>query len=72
MSERAPEGPYVYQPYGSVSNLNPFDESRMYGIAGISLGTTIRGLKKDEAERMLAAWLDTPEQSEPVEEETDE
>ena len=59
MSEVAPKGPYIYQPFGSVSNPDHAAAGRLWGIAGVSLLTQIKGLTKKEAERVLAALIDT-------------
>ena len=58
MSEQEPKGPYIYQPFGTVSP-NAERGARLYGIGGVSVGTTITGLTRDEAERILAALLET-------------
>lgn len=55
MSKDAPDGPYIFQPYGSVANRNELDPKRMWGIGGVGYGTTIDGLTKPEAECILAA-----------------
>lgn len=53
MSERAPQGPYVYQPYGMQDKAH-WSAGRIYAIGGLDHLTTIKGLTKDEAARILA------------------
>jgi len=54
MSEREPEKPYIYQPYGIQDRPN-WNCGRIYGVAGVHLLTTINGLTKNEAQKVLAA-----------------
>jgi hypothetical protein len=56
MSEGAPDRPYIYQPFGSVSDRAHAAAGRLWGIGGVSLLTTIKGLTKDEAQRVLDAF----------------
>ncbi len=55
MSEIEPKEPYIYQPYGSVSHPFAATQGRLWGVAGISLVTEIKGLTKAEAEVVLEA-----------------
>jgi hypothetical protein len=48
MSERAPDGPYVYQPYGEYGPHARTD-GRLWSVGGLPPMT------RDEAERVLAA-----------------
>ena len=53
MSEQEPDGPYVYQPYGSVSDPERAKAKRLWGVGGVGsvhTSTTIKGLTKQEAE----------------------
>ena len=52
MSETAPEGPYIYQPFG-VQNPEHWKSKRIYAIGGLSEFATVTGLSKDEANRIL-------------------
>lgn len=56
MSSREPNGPYVYQPFGSVQNMNLDRPEGIYAIGGLPPGVTIKGLTKDEAVRLLKSW----------------
>lgn len=47
VSDREPDGPYVYQPFGSATH--PRNGDRLYGVAGVSRFTTINGLTRPEA-----------------------
>lgn len=53
MSEHGPDGPYVYQPYGSVEKERG---ERLYGVGGY-FGAEIKGLTKDEANSILSLLL---------------
>ena len=53
MSYHEPDGPYVYQPYGSVTH--PERGDRLFGVGGVAPGTEIKGLAKSEAEAIVAA-----------------
>ena len=55
MSETEPTGPYIYQPYGSVSHPDHQKAGRLWGIGGLPWMAEIKGLTKDEAARVLAA-----------------
>ena len=50
MSEQEPTGPYVYQPYGALTDPQHNEAGRLWGVSGVSMLTTIMGLTKDEAE----------------------
>jgi|GEM_PF-6158697 len=56
MSQQEPESPYVYQPYGSVEGRG----ERLWGVAGVSLSTTIMGLTKDEADAVATCLQQPP------------
>ncbi len=51
--DKEPDGPYVYQPYGSVSHPKHNELGRLWGVAGISLYTEIKGLTKEEAKTIV-------------------
>ncbi len=53
MSEREPNGPYIYQPFGPVSHPDRKATGRFYGVGGVSMQATIQGLTKREAERIV-------------------
>ena len=55
MSQQEPTGPYVYQPYGSVTHPDRAKTGRLYGVGGVDYAATISGLTKDEAQRVVAA-----------------
>jgi hypothetical protein len=55
MSEREPEGPYVYQPFGSATHKAHDAADRLWGVGGIDLLAEVRGLTKLEAQRIVAA-----------------
>ena len=47
-----PHEPYIYQPYGKQEP--PYwNSSRIWGIAGVSPLATLRGLTREEAERIV-------------------
>ena len=48
MSEKGPDGPYVYQPYGSATHREHNRHGRLWGVGGVPLAT-ITGLTKSEA-----------------------
>ena len=58
MSETAPEGPYIYQPYG-MQDQKHWDAGRIYAIGGLDWRATVKGLTKDEAQKILAALKGT-------------
>jgi hypothetical protein len=43
MSEKAPEGIYVYQPYGSVSHPGRAKRGRLWGLGGLPDGVECKG-----------------------------
>lgn len=55
MSEQEPDGPYVYQPYGTVTH--PEMGERLWGVGGVSLDTAIKGLTKPEARAVCDALV---------------
>lgn len=58
MSSIEPKGPYVYQPYGAISDPEYSGVGRLWGVSGVSLLTTIKGLTQEEAQavaKVLAA-----------------
>lgn len=55
MSEQAPDGPYIYQPFGSVSHPEHNKAGRLWAIGGLHHLATVKGLTKEEAQRVLAA-----------------
>ena len=57
MSDYEPDKPYVYQPLGSVSHPEAALVGRLYGVSGISLFATIKGLTKAEAEVVRDALI---------------
>lgn len=66
MSTSEPKRPYVYQPYGTISEPDKGD--RLYGVAGVSIHADIRGLTKAEAEAVRDALLELapPEAPQPT------
>jgi hypothetical protein len=60
MSQQEPTGPYVYQPFGSVTHPKHAACGRLWGVAGVDLPNCgmfarIDGLTKPEAEAVCAA-----------------
>ena len=55
MSQQEPDGPYVYQPLGSVSHPAHDRAGRLWGVGGVSLLTTISGLTRAEAHAVVEA-----------------
>ncbi len=53
MSSIEPKGPYIYQPFGSISHPSHAKEGRLWGIGGLSICTTINGLTREEAKQIL-------------------
>ncbi len=53
--EREPDGPYIYQPFGSVTHPEHNAAGRLWAIAGLHRLATVQGLTKQEAARVLAA-----------------
>lgn len=47
-----PTGPYIYQPYG-MQDKDQWESKRVYAISGVPF-LIIKGLTKDEAEKVLA------------------
>jgi hypothetical protein len=55
-------GPYVSQPYGSITHPDKAAAGRLWGVAGVNFHADIRGLTKEEAEAVrdvLIAMLGT-------------
>ena len=63
MSSVAPDGPYIYQPYGTFEGKG----DHLYGIGGWHMHAIIKGLTKQEAQAVLAALLTLSERTEPTE-----
>lgn len=59
MTDKEPSRPYVYQPFGAITHPEEKAAGRLWGVAGVSIMTTIRGLTKTEAESVLAALTET-------------
>jgi hypothetical protein len=57
MTDAEPNGPYIYQPFGSVSNPEHDAVGRLWGIGGLHPLTTIKGLTRDEAAKVLDALM---------------
>lgn len=57
MSDFEPDKPYVYQPLGSISHPDAASVGRLYGVSGVSLYSTIKGLTKAEAEVVRDALI---------------
>jgi hypothetical protein len=55
MTDRAPEGPYIYQPFGSFTHPKHNEAGRLWAIGGLHHLATVSGLTKEEAQRVLAA-----------------
>lgn len=49
MTNIKPDGPYVYQPFGSVDHPAHAKAGRLWGVSGVSPYTTIVGLTRAEA-----------------------
>jgi len=56
MSDHAPDGPYVYQPYG-VQDVAHWKQGRLWGVGSVDRLATIKGLTKEEANAVLEALL---------------
>lgn len=63
MSETKREGLYVYQPFGTVANMNRSRPEGIFAIAGLPLGATIAGLTRAEADAVLAALSPSPQEA---------
>jgi hypothetical protein len=53
MSSAEPTGPYVFQPYGTVTHPDHAAWGRLYGVGGVGplmAPAMIRGLTREEAE----------------------
>lgn len=48
-----PDEPYIYQPFGALTNPEHKEADRMYGISGMGFYTDIKGLSKKEAKKLL-------------------
>lgn len=57
MSDFEPKAPYIYQPYG-YQDREHWASNRIYAIGAINPLATIKGLTREEAERVLAALTD--------------
>ena len=55
MSEDGPKGVYIYQPFGIQDGKERWNLGLIYGVAGLPMHTTIKGLTKEGAERVAAA-----------------
>lgn len=51
--EKAPDGPYIYQPFGSVSHPQHAAAGRLWAIGGLHHLATLQGLTRQEAELIL-------------------
>ena len=56
----APDGPYVYQPYGPVSHPLHNEAGRLWAIGGLHSLTKIRGLTREEADAILTVLKKLP------------
>lgn len=56
MSARAPDHPYIYQPFG-MQNEDHWAAGRIYAIGGLSPLVTIKGLTREEADTLLPYFL---------------
>jgi hypothetical protein len=68
MSNEPKKTPYIYQPFG-IQNKAHWDAKRIYAVATDSMLTTISGLTKDEAERVLSVVAPVEERKRPTIEE---
>lgn len=50
--QEEPKEPYIYQPYG-MQDKYYWDTKKIYGVAGCGLFTTIKGITKDQAEKIV-------------------
>ena len=53
MTDKAPKGPYVYQPYGTGWNPERTKAGRLYAIGGLPPFAVVDGLTRVEAEALL-------------------
>jgi hypothetical protein len=54
--------PYVYQPYGFVTaDEDRVFAERLFGVAGVHLMATIKGLTRDEADAVCVALRELQE-----------
>ena len=53
MSDAEPTMPYIYQPYG-IQHPQWWSDGRIYGVRTPDWRVEIKGLTKDEAQRVLA------------------
>lgn len=60
MSQQEPDGPYVYQPFGSVTHKEHEKAGRLWGVGGVHLLTGIKGLTKGEAQAIVTALRGEP------------
>lgn len=54
--QQEPEGPYVYQLFG-MQDKAQWATRRVYAIGGLPIETTVIGLTKDEANKVLVALV---------------
>ena len=59
MSSQEPDGPYIYQPYG-MQDPKHWEAKRIYAIGGLNWLATVKGLTKEEAQKILAALKGAP------------
>lgn len=55
MSETAPKGIYVYQPFGPVSHPDRAKSGRLFGLGGLPFGVSMDGLTREEADAFADA-----------------
>ncbi len=60
MSNKRVDGPYLYQPFGSLSHKNHAKVGRLWGIGGLPEFAVIEGLTRPEAEAILATLKTLP------------
>lgn len=58
MTQREPDGPYVYQPFGSVNHPEHDKAGRLWGVGGVHVLATIHGLTKPEAAAVVKTLRD--------------
>lgn len=54
MSNAPKDTPYIYQPYG-INDKDHWESGRIYAVATDSMLTTVSGLTKEEAEKIMTA-----------------
>jgi hypothetical protein len=55
MSETAPKGIYVYQPYGSATHPDRARTGRLFGLGGLPFDVECKGLTREEADAFAEA-----------------